>query len=100
MGTSPSEWGSLRRDFAIICIGKEVTKYTIIALSKKKLIDTDGVGDVYVEGCLSVFVHEEKCDALCAASAYAQMVSCSSQVILPAKACDPSVQGGPDEGDA
>ena len=92
MGTSPSEWRSLRSDFAIICIGKKVTKYSTIPLSKKKLIDTDGVGDVYVEGCLSVFVHEEKCDTLCA-------VYCICPNVLVQQSGFSSCQS-PDEGNA
>ena len=61
-------------DPTIVCVGGEVTEYPIIALSKEKLVDTNGAGDAYVGGFLSGLVQEKGVAYCCAAGAYAASV--------------------------
>jgi adenosine kinase len=58
-------------DDTVVVIGEELTKYPIIKLNPKKIVDTNGAGDAYVGGFLSGLVQGKDMHYCCQAGSYA-----------------------------
>jgi adenosine kinase len=58
-------------DDTVVVVKGEVTKYPVIKLNPKKIVDTNGAGDAYVGGFLSGLVQGKDMHYCCQAGSYA-----------------------------
>jgi len=61
-------------DPTIVAKSGEIKEYPIIALSKEKLVDTNGAGDAYVGGFLAALSKDRDVESCCKAGSYAASV--------------------------